>query len=399
LRIESLTSTQGFAVGIDAVTIVATVRNTDSRPVAAEAFKGRLFALSGFDYVSGDTGPSVPALAPGGSISFQWRLRPLSEDSPLVVSFAVDTPGSKPIVKVSAIPHLSAAPPPESASVLKDASARIGASESILENSRVRARVLTAESGAPIVLLSVKTKGGWRRVGSCVSLADIMSAEGGQLAWWEVFKADDILTAVGKGEASLILSGTVGVRWRGTVVLSLFAESGVIDVDLRIAPIRPIRLFGLRLAPFLVGDGSFGAVAGAVLAPSQSGPNLLYAVRWGELTVGAIHHSASPFPSMSTDLIPALAGVDYRIIGVECIAPSLPAYIEPGALINVRARIFALSPSTTVKDALKVSLPGKLPSIGTPPSASGNVIRGRSQYPSRGGGGSRKRGSSFRRIR
>ena len=399
LRIESLTSAQGFAVGTDAITVVGTVRNSGSQPVAADTCRGRLFALSGFDYVSGDTGPSIPALAPGGSISFQWRLRPLSEDSPLVVSFAVDSPGSNPNLRVTAVPHLSAAPPPESMTVAKEPSARLGKNEALIENNKVRARIWIAESGAPIVLLSVKTKGGWRRVGTCVSLADIMSAEGGQLPWWEVFKADDTLTVNGKGEASLILSGSVGVRWRGTVTLKLNADSGVIDVDLQLSPTRPIKLFGLRLAPFLAGDGSFGTAAGAILPPTQSGPNLVSAVRWGELTVGALHPSAPPFSNMSTDPIPAIEYVEYRVMGTESAAPGVPAFIESGALINVRARIFALSPSATVKDALKVALPGVHPPLAKSSTSKANATRGRTLYPSRGGDGSRRHGSSSRRSR
>src|SRR5437868_1085267 len=77
--IEALAPAQGFAVGTDSITVIGVVKNSGTVPVPPDMFRGRFFALSGLDYVSGDTAPLIPALAPGGSVVYKWRLRPLSD--------------------------------------------------------------------------------------------------------------------------------------------------------------------------------------------------------------------------------------------------------------------------------------------------------------------------------
>src|SRR5207248_9879672 len=140
----------------------------------------------------------------------------------------------------------------------------------------------------PIVLLSARTPGGWRRVGTVVTLADVMSAEGGQEPWWEVFKWEEARADNFKGKSSLELSGSVGVRWRATAVLTMFADSSVVEVELQLSSPRSMKLYGLRLSPLLAGEGSFGAAASETLSPRPVWSASVSAVRWCEVTVGAL---------------------------------------------------------------------------------------------------------------
>lgn len=356
LRIDSLASVQAFAADMDSVRLVGTIRNSGKGRLAENVARARLVALSGLDYLEGDTSPWLPALDPGASVTFRWKLSQKTEREGLVVSLAVRSPGMDPVIRVESIPQLAAAPRLESAAVSRTPFASDGEVPTV-ENSRIRARVLVTESGMGAILLSVHTRGGWRQVGTSVPLAEVLSAEGGQIAWWEVFKVDDVQTMNAKDQAGLSISGAFGIRWRATIDVLARTDSAVLDLRLRLSPTRPMRLHGIRFAPFLAGEGSFGSAVTESLGPGTRVTTNTEAVRWGEITTGALR-TAPALGEWSLMDTPGVEGAEYRLLSAESLAPAgRPAILDPGAMVEIRTRLFALTPSSNVRDALKVSWP------------------------------------------
>jgi hypothetical protein len=227
----------------------------------------------------------------------------------------------------------------------------VGRSESVLENDRVRVRILTTISNVPVLFLSTRTSGGWRPVGVSLPLAEVLSAEGGQRPWWEVLRLDNVRPLHGEGMAALTISGGFGVRWRATLEIALRADTAALDLRLRLSPLRPMNLAGLRFLPFFVGEGSFGNAATELLEFTADANSALAAIRWGEITVGAVWPSTPPLPTWQLGPIPGVGEVDYRLWGIEMQAAGAPTALQPGTLLEVRGRLFALSPSKTVQDA------------------------------------------------
>jgi hypothetical protein len=360
LRIESFGCARAFAVGTAPITLVGTVRNSGAATIPANTVRLKMRTLAGMDYLSGDTAPWVPELEAGGAATFKWLVQPTASTGPLVASLTLESSGSIPIVRVIAIPHLAEPPAYEGQSTSKIPVARSGESESVLENNKVRARIVTSDSDIPVLLISVHTSGGWRSVGTCLPLAELMSGEGGQRPWWEVFKSDEVRSIQAKDEASLSVSGGFGVRWRGTITLSLKANSSVIDYALIFSPKRQMKLSGIRICPLYVGDGSFGSTASEVSVFKRSGPNTMSAVRWGEITLGRLERTELLWKDWELFSRPNVEEAAFTLLSTEGLASETPAVYLAGAVITYRARLFSLAPSASVNDAFKVALPAAM---------------------------------------
>jgi hypothetical protein len=359
--IESFACSRAYAVGTTLITMAGSVRNHGIARSAANSIRLRMRVLAGLEYVSGDTAPWVPELDPEGAATFKWQIQPSMETGPLIVSLSMDAPGELPQIRVIAIPHLKASPSSESASVEKIAIARTNESQSVLENNKVRARIVSADSSIPLMLLSAHTAGGWRRAATCLPLAEVFSGEGGQRPWWEVFKSDEFTALQGKDAATLTISGRVGIRWRATITLKLRTDSSVIDFELQLAPTRQMKLSGVRLCSLLAGDGSFGSVYSEVISAKPSGRNIVSAVRWGEITVGRFESAEMPWRGWEMAPSPDVVGTEYKMLGSEVNAKDNPAIYETGAVIKLRVRLFVITPSSAVADAYKIP-----PAVETP---------------------------------
>ncbi len=359
LRIECFGASRAYAVGTEPLTLVGTVRNAGHATVPAGALSPRLFLLAGMEYGEGDTSPRLPELAPGQTAVFRWRVTPLTAGAPLVASFALLAQGQPPVVRVAAIPHLAESPPSEPSATAREPTAWASRSAVGVENSRVRVRVTSTTNDVPVLILSCSTAGGWRRVGTSVPVAQTLSGEPGQRPWWQVFKHAHPEVFRSKDEATLALTGKFGLWWKGVLTLTVHAGSAAVDVALKLTPLRPMQLGGLRLAPLLAGDGSFGSASTETLPPQSRPGSTVTAVRWGNITVGAVRPVEGPFPSWDSTHLPVCDSVDFRPLEVEYHAAGQPALVNPGNLVVTRARLFAFCPSTTVRDSLKVYLPGK----------------------------------------
>ncbi len=355
LVIESFAPASAYAVGTQPVTMVGTIRNMGREAVPADTFAARIYCLAGLDYTEGDTRPKVPALEPNAAVTFRWSLRPTSPDSPLVASLAVESPGGMPEARVAGVQHFPEPPPGESSGFVKEAAARAGRSGATLENSKVRARIYTSDANVPALLFSVRTATGWRRVGTTLPIAEVLSAEGGQRPWREVFRAETVNAYSTKGQASLHLTGGFGLRWRGTVILTLRTDSSVVDARLLLAPLKPLKLSGVRFCPLLAGDASFGSASSETLMPEPNGTGTTSALRWGAITLGMVWLNDLTLEGWKAVPLPSPLGADYRVLGAEWGPEGPPAVLGPANLIEWRTRLFALTPSVSVTDARRVA--------------------------------------------
>ncbi len=357
LVLSSFAPTRAYAVGTGTVTLVGTVRNVGKAALPADTVLLRMFAVTGLDYLEGATTVRLPAMEPGASNTYRWKVQPTAPDVPLVAALVLERQGHVPQIRVLPIQHFAHNPAafgngtPQKPQPLAHASSSSG----WLDNGKVRLRMVRTDSETAGGFLWTRTPGGWRQAGLALPFAEVLSAEGGQDPWWEMLKAKRFTAAFSPKRAVLGVSGPVGVRWRASVSLALNAGSSVVDAELSLAPRRPMKLFGVRLARYHVGEGSFGADSSESIGPEPVGSGLMSAVRWGAVTTGMVWPGKPLFEGWSQTLQPTPDGAESSVIGVEYRTGGAPVVLQEGATVKVRWRMFAFSPSGTVRDALKVS--------------------------------------------
>jgi hypothetical protein len=381
LRIETFGASRAYAVGQSSVTLIATIRNVGDAPLPEGTVNGRLTCVSGLDYGDGDTIPRLPALAPNALATYRWRVTPNAASGPLVAAFALEYPGATPDVRVTGIQRFSLEPLEGVPSPLPIPVARVQGERSTLENGKIRARIEPAASGVPGLWLSARSTNGWRKAGVSLPIAEVLSGEGGQEPWWEVFRTEEVKAVNGLQEASLLLTGGIGLRWRATLTLTLRSNSSVIDCDIRLAPLKSIKISGLRLATLFAGENSFGGEVDEELAYSVNGPNAVAAVRAGDLTVGASWPTIPFFKEWQTVPTSSVPGADYTVIGAEQMTSSTPVELNPGALVDFRCRLYAMTPSSSVRDAFQIIVPAQR-SVAKPASLTRRLLASRT-IPSR----------------
>ncbi|HSV72407.1 MAG TPA: hypothetical protein VLH79_01455 [Chthonomonadales bacterium] len=371
LRIESFGPAQSVSVGLDTVTLVATIRNAGATPLAQGGATARLMPLAGLEYVEGGTVSSLPALDPAGTVTYRWRLRPTEASGPMVASVAVTVPGARPVVRVVGIPRFAERPPGEPATTSLFPVARTWTGGGSVENGRMRARIFLTHGTLPVAIIAARDGSGWRRAATVVKLAEVMSAEGGQAPWWETFRAERIRAVNGPRESSLILSGHVGLRWRATVTVVARLGSNALEVQFGGAPLRQLQLHGLRVAALAAGDGGLGPQTCDELTDDESQGRTVAALRWGNLTLATVRPSAPPFAGWRMARMPELTGAGYRVLGWEALPVASGAVLGAGALVESRVRVVAICPSFTAADARRLGMSDPAP----PPALLRDALR------------------------
>jgi hypothetical protein len=358
LTIESFGPARAYVVGKERVTLVATFRNTGSTPLPPDTITARVYGLAGLDY-EGTIFQKLPGLDANSAITLRWQTVSIRTDIPLVASVGLDIPEQPRLVRVVPIQQFDRSPPGDSAGFSPKASARARGVSGVLENERLRARIATTNANVPALFLSVRTDTGWQRMGVMLPLAELMTAEGGQQPWWEVFRAERIQADNQATGASLTLTGGFGLRWRATFDLTLRTGSSVLELRLRCVPLRQVRLSGVRFMPFYAGERSFGAEITEQMPAEVVGQHTLAAMRWNRITFGTLLSNAPLFPDWETVSLPDVTGASYRVLGAEMRALNVPSSMTPASLVEVRGRIFALTPSDSVQDAMRIVMPAK----------------------------------------
>lgn len=365
LIIESFGPTRAYVVGKERVTLVATFRNTGSAPLPPDTVTARVYGLAGLDY-EGSIFQKLPGLDANSAVTLRWQTYSVRTDIPLVASVGLDVPEQPRLVRVAPIQQFDRPPPADNPGFSPKATARARGVSGVLENERLRARIATTNANVPALFLSARTDAGWQRIGVMLPLTELMTAEGGQQPWWEVFRADRIQADNRATEASLILNGGVGLRWRATLQLTLRTGSSVLEISLRCVPLRPVRLSGVRFMPFYAGERSFGAEISEQMPAENVGQHTLTSMRWNRITFGTLLPNTPLFPDWETVALPEVIGASYRVLGVEMRALNAPASVTPASLVEVRGRLFALNPSSSAQDARRIVQPAKTAPAVTP---------------------------------
>jgi hypothetical protein len=349
-RIVSFGPDTPYTIGEDPVQFVGVVRNDGPNPIEANGATVRLLALAGLDYTEGDTAPRLPALGPGESATFRWKLQPARSDTALVAGMALVTPGAPPVVRVSTVQQLARMPAFPDLPLSAAPAAWANDTRAWIQNDRIRLRIALSNSGVPMMWMAVWTGTAWRTTGVSLPMAEVLSAEGSQQPWWEVFRAETMRAAEEAKSARLIVVGGVGIRWRATVTIALTSGSSVAQIGLRLAPLRDMRLAGVRLATFLANAN------GNAPLQERCGAFWLAAIQCAGVTSGGLW-PAEPGPANWTaEPIESIEGVAYRTFGIEARPADKPVALPSGSLMEFRARLFAISESETARDARRIAI-------------------------------------------
>lgn len=359
LEITSFTATRAYAVGTESITLVGSVRNVGTGTLPAETVILRMYAVTGLDYLEGATVIRLPAMEPGSTGTYRWRVQPTAPEVPLAAALVLERNDHLPVIRLLPIQHFPNAPGafgtpgPAKPAPAAQASGLSG----WIDNGKVRLRIVPTASQVPTGFLWCRTKGGWRQTAVALPLAELRSGEPYQEPWWEVFRASQWSASVTPARAVLTGSGQVGVRWRATLDLTLNAGSSVVDVRLTASPRRNMQLYGIRPTRLYAGDGSFGSAASETLDGSAVTGGVVSAVRWGEITTGALWRTEAPGSGWTYALQPSPDGALFRLLGLEILGGASPATLSAASSFQLRWRLFAVTPSVSVREALSIPPP------------------------------------------
>jgi hypothetical protein len=394
IHIEFFGAERGYAAGMENVTLLCVVRNAGTAPLPENTLQLRLFPAAGLDYTSGETMPSLPALAPNQAVAFRWRLAPAAGKGPLVadlllqgipsslptaapsatnggssaVSSTPTVPLPAPRVVMTVVPRLPVAPtlgrpttPPDAAPL-----AEADAGQGWVGNDRVGARVIAAEGRVPILLLAGREGPNWVATAQGISLAQTRSGEEGQNPWWETFRWRTTRLQHDPDSATLTLEGTVGARWRAELILTAQRDSSVLNGRLRLTALRPMRLYNVQI-PILLAAGETAEstpprAEGSALPVAADAPILpdnarVLATRTHGITFGLAWPSMLPLPGWRANVLPAGDGDRLHVLGVRYEGDERGELISSKTTVEFAFRLFALSPSDTVRDALRFLMP------------------------------------------
>ncbi|MCL5284119.1 MAG: hypothetical protein M1330_05375, partial [Armatimonadetes bacterium] len=342
---------------------IATIQNTGNQPIPANTVIARLYNLTGLDYLHGDTGPTLPALAPNQTATFQYWVQPTGNRSPLVTSLSLIQNGSPIQTRVLVLQHLTAAPPTLPTAVPPKPLVRIGHRAAYLENNRIGAVIFHTSADVAGLSLYTNANGVWRLVGTSIPLGRVLSGVMGARSWWDDFNLKRITSVNGNKSVGLVLNGTMGLRWTASLTLTLNAGSSVILAKMTLSPFEDMTLERAELSPLLAGDRSYGTAVSELVPPQTLSKGLVTICRWGDITSGVIWHlpeiQLSPHssgPSWRIDPIPSPAGADFNRLAAVATASGDPVIINRGDPVTISARIFTLSNAVNAQAALSALL-------------------------------------------
>ncbi|HLV79030.1 MAG TPA: hypothetical protein VKT32_02075 [Chthonomonadaceae bacterium] len=395
VRVEYFGPARGYATGTADVDMVCVVRNEGNVSLPDRRLRLRCYILSGLDYTTGETMPLLPALAPGQAVAYHWRLTPTDASSPLAVAALLtnvpppapgaagvtapasgagkgpsapspETPAMPPAIAPGAalavIPRLVTSP--SDLPDLKAPAANASPERAWIGNDRVLMRVLASRDHLPLLLLSAKQGPGWRTVATGVSLVRVLSSEDGQQPWWETFRWQGARVTNDKTAATLTLTGTAGSRWQAELTLQSGRDTCVIQGRLRLTPLEAMRLQGVQLPTLIPAnvEPAALAVASGVATPVAADISPLpqdqrvAAGLQDRVTFGLAWPSESPLPGWRGTRQPE-SPVAPRC-GMRWESDEGRAeLVSRGQTLEFPFRLFAFTPSDTVKDAARFRMP------------------------------------------
>lgn len=402
VRVEYFGPAHGYTVGTADVEMLCVVRNVGSIPLPDRQLRLRCYVLAGLDYTTGETAPFLPALAPNQAVAFRWRLTPSENSGPMVVAALVkdagatlpapgsigipgNTGGKGPHTTVfdaleaaaqeangtslaasraflAVVPRLNAEPSWGGVPTLSQPGAWIRGTQAGIGNDRVVVRFVPAQGGVPLLLLAAKVGNGWQTVATGVPLLRMRAGEDGQLPWWETFRWKTSRIHTEKDAAWLTLEGTLGERWRAEMTLEARRDTCVLNGRLRLTSQKMLRLFGVQL-PRLLAAASTGlpSVANGMAFPvvNRDSPlpadARLAADLQKRVVFGLTWPSEAPLPGFRWNRLPSSSITP--VLGAQWESEERGELVSRGATLEFPFRLFALTPSDTVRDAARFILP------------------------------------------
>jgi hypothetical protein len=355
--IESFVPAKPFTTNGQPVTFVGTVTNQGTGTLAAGTASARFIPVSGLEYLPGETTPKLPEMAPGARASFTFRAAATDSISQIVASLSLDQPNEATSIRIAPLPRLSRVPAPGGEPLARPW-AEADEDRAVIDNQKIRARLTTTTSGVPALFLWTFLQGKWAPAGMVCPLAEVSSGEPGQNAWWEVFRAEDMVAVNGAAASSLTITGSFGLRWRATIDIVLGSGSSSLDVRLRLAGNRRMLVNGVRLAPLTIQGG------GDLLTESTVGGKQERRAIWASgVTSGGVWSSELGGSAMRFGDGESITGVEHRVIGGQWISETPNIEMMRGTRMEAACRIFAFSPSATVRDSHKFFLAHEFPSV------------------------------------
>jgi hypothetical protein len=381
LQIVSFAQDQPYTVGSSRITVVGCLQNASSSAVPAGIFIARVYALAGMDYANADNISPVIALTPNASLSYRWLLQPTSSSGPLVAAMAIQGGNYRPVADAIPIYRFASTPFVNSSVISHAPIARVNGDTATIENQRLRAYLGTTDSGVSALFAACRIGAGWRTIGVSLPLAEVLSGEGGQIPWRELFRGESYHAYNTKQEAVLVVDGSFGLRWHARITLTLQNQSPLLRMTMRLTPLKPLKLSAIDFGGLKAGDSSFGspsetlqppstasvsqssnaadsanpAAAAAPTSPStQTNAGILgiSAARWGDITVGVRWPECDSLSSWQSAPLKNPDGVTYYTIGGELKTSDAPVDIAPGQFLDFQTRIILVAPSKKVLDAI-----------------------------------------------
>lgn len=386
VRVEYFGPERGYVVGAESVTLLCIVRNVGTGPLPEKTLRLRCYAISGLDYTTGDTLPVLPAMARNQALAFRWRLAQSGDTGPFIAAVILENTGATgsvekpqpgggvilvnetntPRTALTVVPRLPSAPrmgdrvvppsgPPQATATRDDA---------WISNDQFALRAVRADRAAPLLILSGREGASWRTLANGIPLARVFSGEDGQRLWWEPFRWEQARAQSDKVSALLTLNGTIGARWKATLTLTAIRDSAAINGRLRLTAGKTLRLAGIELPSLLVSPATATSAKadGSPISLTTEEPILpedtrIVAARAGGITFGLTWPTATPFPGWHWSSLPGGNPELLSVLGAQCLGDPRGELVTSGSSIEITFRLFAVSPSDTLRDALRFLLP------------------------------------------
>ncbi len=384
VRVEYFGAEKGYVIGGESIVLLCVVRNVGGTALPEHTLRLHCCPLYGVEYAGGDLLPSLPALGPNQSAACRWRLTATDLRTTPVAAVLIErleTGASKSGISsvmptlqetsltVAVVPRFAHTPGFEGGQPITDPLRRVYSvpGEAGIGNNLVAARIYSNERHEPVLALAGRDGGAWGTVAVSLPLASVRSGEEGQHPWQESFRWRDTRISATKDSAFLSLRGTLGTRWRAEITLEARRDTAVLTGHLRLTAVRTMRLVSVQLPRLLVGgeqaNGDVPRTDGSptVLAPEEPpllSDNLSLAAEHAHgSTYGLAWTSTSPLPRATWSRLTDADGVRTTILGAQWICPDRGEVIYPGATLDFPFRLFAFSPSGTIRDALRFTMP------------------------------------------
>ena len=368
---------RGYTVGGQPVGLLCVVRNKGKETLPANQLRLRLNTIQGLDYTQGELRPLLPEMGAGHALSFRWILSPLSlqanliasvvlEKAPALQEASANSVAAEPQMVVSLLTRFMNSPVLFTPNLKPSDPPRARANGVWwIGNDRAGVQVHLSSNRNPTLFLQGRVGKEWQTLAFAPLLAEVRSAEEGQVAWAEAFRVGSANVSNEADGATLNLLGAVGKRWSAEVQFTIAPSTGAVQGRLRLTAKRTMRVFSIRL-PLLIGVSD--TLSSDVKADGKPIPvtpfvnpieekttvsalltkNIVYGIAWT---------NTAPIPDWRWERSSIGDPLRAPLLGVMWLAPEKGDIVSAGATLDIPFRLLALGESQSTTAASPFALP------------------------------------------